>query len=317
MRFARAQVEAEIYEAVVHEDELVRLPNGATIGQTLPRGLEALLDVGRDAIRRRDASVSVAAAKLLPPIEPRSVRDFNTFERHKVGYLKSIGQDGSVPAEWYEMPAFYFSHAGAVVGPTDDVEVPPACREFDFELEVAAVIGGPGGRDFDANGAASAIVGYTIMNDWSARDLQRREMRVGLGPVKGKDGATTLGPVLVTADELAPHLEDGFLNLATTAHVGERELGSDSLVQMSWSFPELVVYASRGAWVLPGDVLGSGTCANGCLADLRGQEGPEAWPWLAPGDLVTLSVEGIGSISNRVVPSQAPIRHLPSARRRA
>jgi len=181
---------------------------------------------------------------------------------------------------------------------------------------VAAVLGGRCGRDLDLDAAAQAIVGYTILNDWSARDLQLREMQVGLGPAKGKDFASTLGPMLVTADELAPRNRDGFLDLRMRADVGSRTIGTDSLAQMAWSFPELVVYSSRGAPVVAGDVFGSGTCGGGCLAEMRGRFGPEAYNWLGAGDVVTLSVECLGTLRNRVVGPMTPPQPISSARRR-
>jgi 2-keto-4-pentenoate hydratase/2-oxohepta-3-ene-1,7-dioic acid hydratase in catechol pathway len=196
---------------------------------------------------------------------------------------------------------------------------PPTIRDFvafDFELEVAAVIGRVG-ADLSPQQARDHIVGYTILNDWSARDLQRQEMRVGLGPAKGKDSATTLGPWLVTADELEPFRDhEGFLRLRMSVAVNGVEVGRDLLSNMGWPFEELVAHASRGTMVRPGDVLGSGTCGNGgCLAELWGRRGAQDPPPLRPGDVVTMTVEGIGTISNRVVPGRDPIP-LPSARPR-
>ncbi|MGW3349170.1 fumarylacetoacetate hydrolase family protein [Nonomuraea rubra] len=161
------------------------------------------------------------------------------------------------------------------------------------------------------------ILGYTIFNDWSARDLQSREMQVGLGPCKGKDTATTLGPWLVTADELEPHRDaDGFLHLALTASVNGVELGRDLLSNMSWTFEELLAYASRGTRVRPGDVLASGTCGNGgCLAELWGRNGKQDPSPLKPGDVVEITVEGLGSTRNTVVAGTEPVP-LPRARRR-
>ncbi|MFF9819265.1 fumarylacetoacetate hydrolase family protein [Streptomyces sp. NPDC014006] len=166
--------------------------------------------------------------------------------------------------------------------------------------------------------AREHIVGYTVFNDWSARDLQSAEMRVGLGPAKGKDTATSLGPYLVTADELEPYRDaDGFLRLALTAEVNEEVVGQDLLSNMSWTFEEMTAYASRGTRVLPGDVLGSGTCGNGgCLAELWGLRGERTPPSLKPGDTVTLTVEGIGRVSNTVVPGADPVP-LPAGRRRS
>ena len=204
----------------------------------------------------------------------------------------------------------------SIASPADDVPIPPGSRMFDLELEVAAVIGREG-RDLTPEQARDHIIGYTIFNDWSARDLQTREMQVRLGPCKGKDTAATLGPYLVTADELEPYRDaDGFLRLALTASVNGEVVGKDLLSNMSWTFEEMVAYASRGTWVRPGGVLGSGTCGNGgCLAELWGVRGEQSPPPLRPGDTVTLTVEGIGTVSNTVVAGAVPVP-LPTGRRR-
>jgi 2-keto-4-pentenoate hydratase/2-oxohepta-3-ene-1,7-dioic acid hydratase in catechol pathway len=203
-----------------------------------------------------------------------------------------------------------------VSAPHDDIPIPPGSSVLDFEREDAAVIGEEG-RDLTPERARDHIVGYTIFNDWSARDLQSAEMRVGLGPCKGKDTATTLGPYLVTADELEKYRDpDGLLRLALTAEINGEVVGADLLSNMSWTFEEMVAYASRGTTVRPGDVLGSGTCGNGgCLAELWGVRGRQDPPPLKPGDTVTLTVEGIGSLSNTVVPGPDPVA-VPVARRR-
>ncbi|MEJ1221113.1 fumarylacetoacetate hydrolase family protein, partial [Streptomyces sp. CCNWLW237] len=193
-----------------------------------------------------------------------------------------------VPEQWYAAPTFYFTNPHAVYGDREDVPMPPGSAVLDFELEVGAVIG-RGGRDLTPERARDHIVGYTVFNDWSARDLQGAEMKVGLGPCKGKDTATTLGPYLVTADELEPYRDaDGFLRLALTAEVNGEKVGEDLLSNMSWTLEEMTAYASRGTRVVPGDVLGSGTCGNGgCLAELWGRGGERTPPPLKPGDTVT------------------------------
>jgi 2-keto-4-pentenoate hydratase/2-oxohepta-3-ene-1,7-dioic acid hydratase in catechol pathway len=250
--------------------------------------------------------VPLAAVRLLPPVEAPTVRDFVAFEEHVEGIA------GEVVPQWYEAPTFYFTNPYALTGAHDDVAVPPGCRAFDFELEVAAVAG-----------PEQEIFGYTVLNDWSARDLQRREMKVGLGPAKGKDSATTLGPWLVTADELEPYRDaDGFLALDMRVSVNGVRIGQDLLSNMGWPFEELLGYAARGTVVRPGDVLGSGTCGNGgCLAELWGRRGTQDPPPLRPGDVVEMTVEGIGTIRNRVVagidlPPVRPARPRSRARER-
>jgi 2-keto-4-pentenoate hydratase/2-oxohepta-3-ene-1,7-dioic acid hydratase in catechol pathway len=182
---------------------------------------------------------------------------------------------------------------------------------LDFELEVAVVVGRDG-ASLSPEQAREHIFGYTVFNDWSARDLQRREMKVMLGPAKGKDFATTLGPWLVTADELEPYRDDnGFLALDLRASINGEVIGQDLLSNMGWPFEELIAYAARGTEVRAGDVLGSGTCGNGgCLAELWGRRQRTDPPPLHPGDVVELSVEGIGTVRNRVVKGETlpPVR---------
>jgi 2-keto-4-pentenoate hydratase/2-oxohepta-3-ene-1,7-dioic acid hydratase in catechol pathway len=195
------------------------------------------------------------------------------------------------------------------VGPYDDVPVPPGSEELDFELEVAAVVGN-GGSDLSPGEAESHIAGFCVMNDWSARDLQRREMKLSMGPVKGKDFATTLGPLLVTPDELEPYRREQAYDLVMTAHVNGREYSRASLADIYWSFGEMLAYASRGTELVPGDVVGSGTCGTGCILELSLVHGGDEYPWLRPGDVVALEVEQLGRIENRVVPRRplVPLR---------
>ncbi|MFE6338500.1 fumarylacetoacetate hydrolase family protein [Streptomyces sp. NPDC057798] len=278
-------------------------------------GTGALLDLGA-ATLDVPPGPHISQVRLLPPLQPASVRDFVTFEQHVEGVRRSVEGTGGVPEQWYAAPTFYFTNPHALYASGDDIPMPPGSAVLDFELEVAAVIGREG-RDLTPEQARENIIGYTVFNDWSARDLQSAEMKVGLGPCKGKDTATTLGPVLVTADELDPYRDDdGFLRLALTAEVNGEIVGEDLLSNMSWTFEEMVAYASRGTRVVPGDVLGSGTCGNGgCLAELWGVRGEKTPPPLKPGDTVTLTVEGIGTVSNTVVPGADPVP-LPTGRRR-
>jgi 2-keto-4-pentenoate hydratase/2-oxohepta-3-ene-1,7-dioic acid hydratase in catechol pathway len=287
----------------------------------LPAGTDvwALLGVRpaeRDVLALCDAPMALDPTRLLPPVLPGTVRDFVAFEEHVEGVRQSIEGRPGVPEQWYRAPTFYFSNPYSVIGPADDVPMAPGSTVLDFELEVAAVIG-RAGRDLTTTQAREHIVGYTIFNDWSARDLQKAEMLVGLGPAKGKDTASTLGPWLVTADELEPYRDaDGFLDVELTVGVNDVQVGRDRLSHMGWTFEDMVVYASRGTWVRPGDVLGSGTCGNGgCLAELWGRNGAQTPPPLKPGDRVELTVEGIGTLSSRIVGGVEPVP-VPAARHR-
>jgi 2-keto-4-pentenoate hydratase/2-oxohepta-3-ene-1,7-dioic acid hydratase in catechol pathway len=297
MRLARLEHGGATRSAIVEGDEL-RL-----LGQ-----LTSIPDLLRDpsTARPTDATVPVADAHLVPPVEPPSIRDFLTFEQHVEGMVRLHEPPRDVHPRWYEAPTFYFSNPHSLVGAHDDVAIPPGCKLFDYELEVAAVIG-LDGRDLTPDKARDHIVGYAIFNDWSARDLQFEEMQIGLGPAKGKDSAITLGPWVLTADELEPYRRGDRLDLELEVHVSGERIGGDTLASMAWSFEELVAYASRGTWVRTGDVLGSGTCGGGCLAELWGRTGRREPPPLTVGDVVTMSVAGIGTISNRVVAGTDPV----------
>ena len=318
MRFVTYAFEGRVVSGVVREDlgrdRIYPLGESETVTDLVRQGSDVLRAAGE---RATEAGPLVSDVRLLPPVQPSTIRDFVTFEEHVEGVRRSIDQANGVPEAWYDAPTFYFTNPYSVIGAFDEVPMPPGAQVLDYELEVAAVIGRTG-RDLTPEQARDHIVGYTVFNDWSARDLQSREMQVGLGPCKGKDTAATLGPYLVTADELEPFPDDeGFLRLALTAEVNGEIVGSDLLSNMSWTFDEMAAYASRGTEIRPGDVLGSGTCGNGgCLAELWGVRGSRnSPPPLQPGDTVALIVEGIGRTENVVVPGREPIP-LPAARRR-
>ncbi|WP_164700962.1 fumarylacetoacetate hydrolase family protein [Modestobacter sp. KNN46-3] len=320
MRFATYEQGGQVRAGVVSDAGLHGLPARTTVLDLVRAGLPAALAAGAAALD--GPAVPFDAVRLLPPLEAPSVRDFVAFEEHVEGVVAGMGQGAGVVPEWYEAPTFYFTNPHALVGAHDDVPVPPGSQLFDFELEVAVVIGRDG-ASLTREQAGDHVFGYTVLNDWSARDLQRREMAVRLGPAKGKDSATTLGPWLVTADELEPYRDhDGFLTLDMRVWVNDVLIGQDLLSNMGWPFEELIAYASRGTVVRAGDVLGSGTCGNGgCLAELWGRHGEQAPPPLQPGDVVEMTVEGIGTIRNRVVPGielppVAPARPRPRTRRR-
>ena len=222
------------------------------------------------------AEHALEEVRLLAPIRrPPSVRDFYAFERHVASARAQRGLE--MAPEWYQIPVFYFSNPAAIFGPDDEIVFPRESSAWDYELEAAAVIGGDG-----------RIAGFTVLNDWSARDLQKMEMAVGLGPAKGKDFATSLGPVLVTPDEL------GDLRLEMVARVNGEERSRGNLSEIHWSWEQLVEHAARNTLLLPGDVLGSGTVGTGCI--LEHGDGR----WLEPGDVVELEIERIGVLRNRV-----------------
>jgi 2-keto-4-pentenoate hydratase/2-oxohepta-3-ene-1,7-dioic acid hydratase in catechol pathway len=256
-----------------------------------------LVDAGRAAVGRTDNVVQLDAVRFLSPIAtPSTIRDFYAFESHVRAGRAWRGLD--MDPAWYAHPAFYFSNPYAACG-EGEISIPPGCGQFDFELEVAAVLGA-GGKDVSVTDAGGLIAGYCVMNDWSARDLQRREMTLGLGPVKGKDSATGLGPWLVTPDELAEHRSGKGYRLRMSCAVNDRPYAQDWWSNVHWSFEEMVAYASLGAEVRAGDVLGSGTCGTGCIVELSQSRSPEDYPWLTAGDVVTASIEGLGTLRNVV-----------------
>jgi 2-keto-4-pentenoate hydratase/2-oxohepta-3-ene-1,7-dioic acid hydratase in catechol pathway len=289
-----------------HDGVIRLLDPGPTLLDVIAGGAEALGDVARQA--RSGEAVPVTGASFGPLLDPPSVRDFLTYEQH----LAELA--GSVPEEWYAEPLFYFSNPASITGPYDEVRVPPLVAQFDYELEVAAVVG-RAGADLTPARAADHIVGYTIFNDWSARDLQVHEFKFPMGPSKSKDSAITLGPWLVTTDELADSVEDGRLALTTEVRLNGVRTGGDVTSNMSWTFADLVAFASRGTVVRPGDVLASGTCGTGCLAEIRRTRPDTAPGWLTTGDVVRMEVDRLGFIENRLVAGPAAVE-IPTGRRR-
>jgi 2-keto-4-pentenoate hydratase/2-oxohepta-3-ene-1,7-dioic acid hydratase in catechol pathway len=310
MRLATYLYQGTERTGIVDGDRLLPLRPGTTVRGLLEAGtlLQAKPEAGA-------LPVLVAEVRLLPPLHPASIRDFVGFEAHIEGVAQA--QEGTgIPPAWYEAPAFYFSNPHAVIGANDNVPIFYGSEAFDFECEIAVVIGKPG-RDLTPEQARDHIAGYTLFGDWSARDIQRLESRLPFGFAKGKDGAHTLGPWLVTADELEPYRQpDGYLDITLTVSLNGEVLATDSLASMSWLLEEQVSYASRGAWIRPGDVLGSGTFGGGCLAEFWGRAGRREPPPLQPGDVVTYTAEGIGTISNRIVPPFTTPPPIPPARPR-
>jgi 2-keto-4-pentenoate hydratase/2-oxohepta-3-ene-1,7-dioic acid hydratase in catechol pathway len=252
-------------------------------------GVRALADPAEVV---RPADVTLDAPVPVPP----SVRDFLAFEQH----LATVSGRDPDP-DWYRLPVFYFSNPAAITGPGADIPVPPGCLQFDYELEVAAVIGRPG-RNLSPAEAQQHIAGYFVLCDFTARDIQAREMRLLLGPAKGKDAATSCGPYLVTPDELEPYRSRRAFDLKVSACVNGTRYSSGNLNSMYWSFAELVSYASRGTQVLPGDIIGSGTVGGGCIMELSRLHGADRYPWLKPGDEVVIEIEELGRLTHRVVP---------------
>ena len=260
--------------------------------------LTIALDVGEPAELigpdNQPVGLKLKEVILYPPLpRPMSVRDFYAFEAHVVTAHANRGKE--VPAEWYQFPVFYFSNPNAIYGPEETVVYPRYSRALDYELEVACVISKPG-VNIPAEQAEDFIFGYLIFNDWSARDVQRLEMRVGLGPAKGKDFASSIGPWIVTPDELRDRHcgRPGVYDLRMTARVNGALRSEGNWQSLHYSFGQMIARASEDTWLLPGDIIGSGTVGSGCLLELTQGAGP----WLEPGDTVELEVERLGILRN-------------------
>jgi 2-keto-4-pentenoate hydratase/2-oxohepta-3-ene-1,7-dioic acid hydratase in catechol pathway len=227
-----------------------------------------------------------AEVRLCAPLpHPRSLRDFYAFEDHvKKGFEK---RGEAMPPEWYEMPVYYKSGHHNIIGTDADVFWPSFTEKFDYELELAAIIGKEG-SNIPAEAARGYIAGFTIMNDFSARDLQRKEMKVRLGPAKGKDWCTALGPWMVTADEVG----DPY-TLEMTARVNGETWSRGNSRSLFWKFEQMIEFLSKDDTIYPGDVIGSGTVGSGC--------GLELDRWVKPGDVMELEIERIGVLRNRVI----------------
>jgi fumarylacetoacetate (FAA) hydrolase len=229
---------------------------------------------------------------LAPVPVPPSVRDFYAFEGHVAAGARLRGRE--IAPHWYEAPAFYFSNPAAILGPGEPLKRPAATSLLDFELEIAAVIGLAAGREPE-------IAGFTLMNDWSARDLQAGEVTVGLGPAKAKDFGTSLGPWIVTPDEL-PY-EDGRLRIAARVLVNGTEISAGDASEQHFGWDEIVAHAARDTHLRAGDVLGSGTVTGGCLLEIGPLDpGDGGEPrWIEPGDVVALEADGLGRLETPVV----------------
>ena len=232
----------------------------------------------------------------LPPvIRPPSFRNFSGFERHVKAASAQHGT--AVPPAWYELPVFYFSNHNALLGHNATVCAPAGCAELDYGLELGIIIG-HGGRDIPPAHAWEHVAGFVVINDLAARDLQRAEMSVGLGPAKGKDFGTAVGPWLMTRAALADRIAGEKLTLEMTARVNGRELSRGDVAALHHSIPRLIARASRDAELFAGDLLGTGPVGTGCILEL----GPEkTGGWLKPGDVVELEIERIGVLRTRIV----------------
>ena len=247
--------------------------------------------------------------KLLAPIpRPNSLRDAYAFRQHVETSRRNRGLE--MIKEFDDFPVFYFSNHNAIFGPSDDIECMPSHFEkLDYELEIAILIGKEG-RNIKAKNAKEYIAGFMIMNDMSSRGLQMKEMKLNLGPAKGKDFASVLGPYLVTPDELLGNVvnEDDSgcnYNLEMTCSVNGKLLSKGNLKDMAWSFEKIIERVSYGATIYPGDIIGSGTVGTGCLLEINGtnklKHSDFTEMWLKENDVVEMEIENLGKITNKII----------------
>ena len=247
--------------------------------------------------------------KLLAPIpRPNSLRDAYAFKQHVETSRRNRGLE--MIKEFDDFPVFYFSNHNAIFGPNDDIECMPSHFEkLDYELEIAILIGKEG-RNIKAKNAKEYIAGFMIMNDMSSRGLQMKEMKLNLGPAKGKDFASVLGPYLVTPDELSGNVvnEDDSgcnYNLEMTCSVNGKLLSKGNLKDMAWSFEKIIERVSYGATIYPGDIIGSGTVGTGCLLEINGtnklKHSDFTEMWLKENDVVEMEIENLGKITNKII----------------
>jgi 2-keto-4-pentenoate hydratase/2-oxohepta-3-ene-1,7-dioic acid hydratase in catechol pathway len=302
MRFVRARTDQGLRVGVLDHEGTVTLSSDES-------ALEPYFGDNGDALTALGGRILSAAAgeqplddlELVRPVDPPSLRDFMVFEQHATPSWRARGLETG-PDIWFHQPVGYFSNAANLLGPRDEIEIPGGSQRLDFELEIGAVVGREA-RSVTPDEAGAYLAGYLILCDWSARDVQFREMDGQLGPFKGKDFASSLGPVFVTPDELGGYRNGTGFDLKMTASVNERVYGSDLWSSAYWSFEELISYASWNSRVEPGALIGSGTCQGGCILELSLRHGPGNYPYLVADDRVTLTVDTLGEICSTVAAS--------------
>jgi fumarylacetoacetate (FAA) hydrolase len=290
------------------------------VNENLPKNIIDFFQSGNDLIfqtemqlsKIADKSLSIEPVKdfsLLAPVpQPTSCRDGYAFRQHVESARRNRGVE--MIKEFDQYPIFYFTNHNAVQGPGDVYCMPDHFQQLDFELEVAIVIGKEG-RNIKAKDADAYIAGFTIMNDLSARKLQMEEMLLNLGPAKGKDFSTAIGPWLVTPDELSTYLvpaKQGHVgnnyNLSMKCWVNDILVSEGNVKDMDWTFAEIIERCSYGVTIFPGDVIGSGTVGTGCFLELNGTgklHNPNYEPqWLQPNDTVKMTIDGLGTLVNTI-----------------
>jgi fumarylacetoacetate (FAA) hydrolase len=279
--------------------------------EALPAVREVMAEHAAGALPKaglgRPTTLPIGRALMLAPIpRPLSMRDGYAFRQH----VEAARRNRGVPMipEFDDFPVFYYTNHLSVIGPGPVLVRDGHLDKLDFELEAAVVLG-RGGRNLDVAAADESIFGLMVMNDWSARALQMEEMKLNLGPAKGKDFATALGPYLVPKEELGPAVRPGprgsHFALGMRCEVNGTEVARGSLADMSWTFAEIIARASYGVTLHPGEVIGSGTVGTGCFLETNGSKIFDNW-WLKPGDRVACEVDQLGRLENLVVLEESP-----------
>ncbi|MCH8330871.1 MAG: fumarylacetoacetate hydrolase family protein [Bacteroidetes bacterium] len=307
--------------AIYHNDRIFPV---ASLGDGLPDNMQDLLWDGKetwDKLHEFNSAIvegtseveglSLDSVELLAPVpHPTSCRDAYAFRQHVAAARKNRGVE-MIP-EFDQFPIFYFTNHNAITGPGEIEFMSDHYEKLDFELEVAIVVGKQG-KDIPASEADEFIAGFMIMNDWSARVLQMEEMKLNLGPAKGKDFATTIGPWLVTPDELEQYkspAKEGHTginyDLKMNCWVNSKLVSEGSMADMDWTFAEILERASYGTNIFPGDVIGSGTVGTGCFLELNGtglRLDPDNYQpqWVEENDVVEMEIQGLGRLNNKVL----------------
>lgn len=295
-----------------HDEILALVGDGSvTVIENAP--VESIVEI---AMARKPEALQLGkvyafdAVDFLPPIrQPVSIRDFSAFEQHTKNVVEGSG--GKMNPAWYDIPIFYFSNPSCVIGDGDPVVPPKQSKLLDFELEIACVVGAEI-RDLDPADPDwhDRIAGFSLMNDWSARDLGVKEMALLFGPAKAKDFATTLGPWLTTPDEFT--IVDGRFDLTMTVKVNGKVWGEGNVRDLYFDWARILAHASADCTLYPGEVIGSGTCGSGCILELRFSRGKADHPWLKPGDVVEISAPGMGSLTTPVEAAEGGVMHQAS-----
>jgi fumarylacetoacetate (FAA) hydrolase len=288
----------------------------ALLGHSAPlRDVQALLELPGSPLDRLRAALEQDAPEGLPldsvwlrapVLQPPTVRDHIAFEEHATAqYTRET--DSPRMEVWARLPIFYFSNPLRIMGPDEVVPFPAATRQLDYECELAAVIAKEGSNILESD-AMPYVAGFTIFNDWSCRDLQSDESQFGLGPAKGKDAASSLGPYVVTADEMAPYLKDGTLHVRCVVRVNGVVWMDGNAWNMHHTFGTMIERASQDSRIVPGDVIATGTVGGGSISESMRKGFPARY--LQAGDVVEVEVEGIGTLRNTLGPTTNPNRDL-------